>query len=72
MSFEDDIFDIERELKGKPEAKQFHRIIMLFNKVEAEAEEYRKKYDTVRAAIMFIQETDNLCNPDEADKETES
>ena len=58
MSIQDDIFDVEHALQGKPEADCFDRIYTRFGQLERELEAYREFYSAavdLKVAIQKIE-----------------
>lgn len=46
MGIQDDIFDVEHSLEGKPEAESFDKIHAYIGRLETELEEYRAFYNS--------------------------
>ena len=44
MSIQDDIFDVEHALEGKPESKSFNRIYTYLGQLERELKDYKDFY----------------------------
>jgi len=58
MSIQDDIFDVEHALEGKPEAESFDKIYTYLGDLERELEMYRAFYHAavdLKVAIQKIE-----------------
>lgn len=56
MSIQDDIFDIEAALEGKPEAVAFERVCDYFFKVEKSQGELSVLFKNVRSSMTTLNE----------------
>lgn len=54
MSIQDDIFDVEAALEGKPEAVIFERLMKYFTAIEQSEEDLRKDIDSIREGLKAI------------------
>lgn len=61
MSLQDDIFDIQDALKGKPELKTFKKVMKFYSAMEAEHDNNLKILDAVSTgirALKYIEQID--------------
>lgn len=59
MSIQDDIFDVEHALEGKPEAESFDRIYQYLGKLERTIEAYQRFYKSATDLKIAIQNLEN-------------
>lgn len=54
MALQDDIFDVQDALKGKPESKSFNRIIKHLNAIETNYETQEKVLSALGAGLRAL------------------
>ena len=58
MSIDDDFYDVEAAVKGKPEQEAFNRFSQHTSNLEIDVDELRKENSTLRGAFKILNKED--------------